>query len=421
MSMFKDNKYNSAAFMLYMAMFLHGIQAIILSQNAEYFAETWGTNIAGVLSVIGWTGIGKIAFQLFSGPLSDKIGRKPVAIAGVIGYIVSFGMLLFANNLTLAIISTVISGAATSLFDGSVNPGVMEIYPNDKSTASVFNKGFISVSGTLYPLIVGWVASTGAFPTLSIWIPFILSIAVLLGLIFSRFPEEDYREKYDLTTSDAIQRLAEDNRTSGKTIQKVSHPKFVIDGLLIVLFSFFIYSTFFLFQQVSAIYATDVVGMSEIAARSVTSSYQIGSFLAVILSSILMARGIRDITLLVVYPLIAGMTALVIYFFPTELTLTVGAFIIGYTAAGGALQLGNSMLSQFFDENMGRNTSIYFLSMSVGTLAMPNLASWLKSTDFTKVMLVDAIVALIAFVLMFILSNRYKKIFGVSAFSRSNK
>lgn len=421
MDMFKSNKYNYGALMLYMTMFLHGIQAIILSQNANHFSEMWGTTVAGVLGVIAWTGIGKIIFLTFSGSLSDKIGRKPVAMAGVVGYMILFGTLLFAQNLTVAYILSFIGGAATSLYDGSINPALMEIYPNHKSTASIFNKGFISVSGILYPLLVGFLSSNNLSARAAILVPFVISIVVFVGFIFARFPDGDIRKEQNLSAADAIKFLEKQQSSSSVTIQKKNQPKMAIDGLLLILFAFFIYSTFYLFQQVVSIYATDVVGLNEVASRALASYYQIGAFAAVILSAVLMSRGIRDMVLLIVYPLISGITALTIYLVPSQITLTVGSAIIGFTAAGGALQLGNALLNQFIDRNKGRNTSIYFFSMSLGSYIMPTIASYLRDTNFTLVMLLDAVVAFIAFGLMLALSFRYKHIFGVSAFSNDKK
>ncbi|MGZ7215742.1 MFS transporter, partial [Streptococcus pyogenes] len=70
---------------------------------------------AAVLGAVAWTGIGKISFLTFSGPLSDKIGRKPVAVAGLAGYVVMFAGFLFANNIMMANILAFVGGAMTSL------------------------------------------------------------------------------------------------------------------------------------------------------------------------------------------------------------------------------------------------------------------------------------------------------------------
>lgn len=419
MDMFKNNKYNFSAFLLYMAYFLHGIQAIVLSQNAAYFADRWGADVSGVFGVIAWTGIGKITFLIFSGVLADKLGRKPIVITGVIGYCILFGSLIFTRSLGMANVLSFIGGAATSLFDGSVNPAIMEIYPRHKSTASIFNKGTISISGIIYPLLVGYLITNNMPQEIALWIPFIIAVALLVVTIFMKLPDSDLKKEKNVSAAEAVRMLEQSQSSGSASVKKVNKPKMSIEGVILPIFAFTIYSTFYLFQQVVSIYAVDVVAMSEVGSRAVASYYQAGSFAAVILSAVMMARGIRDMALLTVYPLLAGVAALVVYFVPTSLTLSVAAAVIGFAAAGGALQMGNALLNQFFDQNKGRNTSIYFFVMSLGSYIMPTVAAYLRETNFTLVMLLVAGVAFLSFVLMLILGVRYKHIFGKSAFDRS--
>lgn len=418
MEMFKNNKYNLSAFMIYMTYFLHGIQAITLSQNAEFFANKWSTDVSGVLGVIAWTGIGKIVFLIFSGILADKLGRKPVIITGVIGYCILFGGLLFTQSIMLANILSFCGGAATSLFDGACNPAIMEIYPNHKSTASIFNKGTISISGILYPLIVGYLVTSTLPQNLALWIPFVISLALLAAMLFVKLPDNDVKKERNVSAAEAVRILESSQSAASTAVEKISQPKMAIEGVILPIFAFTIYSTFYLFQQVVSIYAVEVIQMSEVASRAVASYYQAGSFAAVILSTVFMAKGIKDMTLLTIYPLLAAIAALVVFLAPTSLTLSVASAVIGFAAAGGALQMGNALLNQFFDQNKGRNTSIYFFVMSLGSYIMPTVAAYLRNTNFTLVMLLVAIVAFISFLLMLFLSTRYKAIFGKSAFSR---
>lgn len=418
--MFKNNKYNFTAFGLYMAFFAHGMQAIILSQNAQYLSLRWSTDIAGILNIIAWTGWGKIIFQLFSGILADKFRRKHVVLGGLVGYMILFEGLIFAPNITTANILSFVGGAATSLFDGSINPAQMEIFPNHRSIAAILNKGFISVSGITYPLLVGYVNSSGMNPVVLIWYPFILSCIVFLAMLVMPFPDNDIKKAENVSASEAVKILESRQATGSTTGKTVVNKPTMLDYGLIVAFSFFIYSAFYLFQQVSALYASEVVGLEGVAANSITTWYQVGSFAAVILSSMIMARGVKDITLLVIYPLIAAVGALMIYFVPGQLTLTIGAILVGYGAAGGALQMGSALLNQFFNMNKGRNSSIYFLSMSIGSVLMPMIAAYLKEVDFTKVMLLDAGVAIVALVIMLIMANRYSYVFNEKAFGKKN-
>lgn len=422
MEMFKNNRFNTAALALYMCYFLHGIQAIIISVNSEYFAQMWNMSVAGVIGVIAYVGVGKLLGMLFTGLLADKIGRKPVVLMGVIGYIVLYAGLLFAHDYWLVSLLAGLGGFATSFFDGAVNPAIMEIYPNHRSTATTFNKGIIAIASTVYPLFVGTFAVTSKNYNIVLIVPLVLSI-VVFGIIASiTLPDGEIKKQENVSAAKAVQILEERQATSSEAVKKMNEPSLAVELVLLALFAFLIYSTFYLFQQVGSIYASDIIGLDSVAAKGVISIYTVGSFLAVLVNAVLMDRGLRDMAILVIYPLLSGIFALLIYLFPSAFLLNVGAFVIGFTAAGGVLQMGNGLLSKFFDTNKGRNTSLYYIIMTFGGILMPIFAKHLKDIEaFEFVMLMDAIVAFAAFALMFYLSRRYEYVFGVSAFSNSRK
>ncbi|MGT2720867.1 MFS transporter [Streptococcus porcinus] len=425
--MFKNNKYNFTAILLWMTYFCHGIQAIIISQNANFFANKWEVEAAAVFAVIAWTGLGKISFLTFSGPLSDKIGRKPLIALGLFGYVIMFGSFLVATNLWMANILAFIGGAMTSLYDGAINPALFEMYPENKSTASIFSKAFISVSSMLYPLFVAYLVSHKMSIEIGIIVPFVLSILVLIGVLISRFPDNDIRKEQNVSASEAIKILeARQSTDHVVTSSKVSPNKksanFAIDGVVLSAFAFTIYSTFYLFQQASKLYAQNVIHMSETSAAAVTSYYQLGGLIATIVFAFLMARGIRDIALLVISPIFAGLAGLLVYFIPTAATLTFAGIIIGFFAAGGLLQMGNAVLNQFFDKNKGRNTSIYYFVMALGSYIVPMLASKLIAANRADlIMLFVSLCGFASAALMMFAGKRYGHIFGVSVFSNTTK
>lgn len=425
--MFKNNKYNFTAILLWMTYFCHGIQAIIISQNADFFANKWSVEAAAVFAVIAWTGLGKISFLTFSGSLSDKVGRKPLIVLGLIGYVIMFGSFLVATNLWMANILAFIGGAMTSLYDGAINPALFEMYPEDKSTASILSKAFISVSSMLYPLFVAFLVSHKMAAEIGIIVPFVLSVVVLLGVLVARFPDNDIRKEKNVSAREAIKIL--ESRQSvvptvneEKTVTSRRAANFAVDGVILSAFAFTIYSTFYLFQQASKLYAQNVLHMSETGAASVTSYYQLGGLIATIVFSIMMARGIRDIALLVISPIFAGLAGLLVYFVPTAATLTIAGIVIGFFAAGGLLQMGNAVLNQFFDKNKGRNTSIYYFVMALGSYIVPMLASKLIAANRADlIMLFVSICGFASAALMFFAGKRYSHIFGVSVFSNSKK
>lgn len=424
--MFKNNKYNFTAILLWMTYFCHGIQAIIISQNADFFAHKWGVAAAAVFAVIAWTGLGKISFLTFSGALSDKVGRKPLIVLGLIGYVIMFGSFLIATNLMMANILAFIGGAMTSLYDGAINPALFEMYPENKSTASIFSKAFISVSSMLYPLFVAYLVSHKMAAEIGIMVPFILSIVVLVGVLIARFPDNDIRKEQNVSAREAIKILeakqSTAQTTTNETASRQNSANFAIDGVILSAFAFTIYSTFYLFQQASKLYAQNVIHMSETGAAAVTSYYQLGGLIATIVFAFLMARGIRDIALLVISPIFAGLAGLLVYFVPTAATLTFAGIIIGFFAAGGLLQMGNAVLNQFFDKNKGRNTSIYYFVMALGSYIVPMLASKLIAANRADlIMLFVSVCGFASAALMMVAGKRYGHIFGVPVFSNSKK
>lgn len=426
--MFKNNKYNITAILLWMTYFCHGIQAIIISQNANFFAHKWNVEAATIFAVIAWTGLGKISFLTFSGSLSDKIGRKPLIVLGLMGYVLMFGSFLVATTIFMANILAFIGGAMTSLYDGAINPALFEMYPENKSRASIFSKAFISVSSMLYPLLVAFLVSHKMSTEIGILVPFVLSILVLVGVLLAPFPDNDIRKEQKISAGQAIKLLEakqslESVSSESTEVRKYQNAaNFTIDGFVLSAFAFTIYSTFYLFQQASKLYAQNVIHMSETGAATVTSYYQLGGLLATIIFSLLMARGIRDIALLVISPIFAGLAGLLVYFVPTAGTLTFAGIIIGFFAAGGLLQMGNAVLNQFFDKNKGRNTSIYYFVMALGSYIVPMLASKLIAANRADLIMVFvSICGFASAALMIFASKRYRHIFGVSVFTNSKK
>lgn len=417
-----NNKYLISSLGLYMNYFCHGIQSIIISQNINTLAALWGTDTAGVMSVIAFTGIGKVVVLCFSGPLSDRVGRRPLIVLGSIGYICFFGGLLLSTSVAMAKLIAFTAGAATSLFDGAVNPALFEIYPKNKSIASLTMKGFIATSGVIWPLLIGFLDNNGYWFGISIMIPLIIMAVNLVFLFFAKLPDSDLQKETGLSAREAIKKLEVQQAQETAAGHKFNkQPKLQLEGGLLMLYAFFCMATFYLFQQVIKLYGSEILGMSAIASGALMSYYTIGSFLAVLLTSIILSRGIRDMTILIAYPLISALAAFSIYFFPSEVLLRVCSFIIGFTAAGGTLQVGAALLSTLFPTGKGRNTSLYYVSMSVAAYVIPVVASSMMKADFTKIMLLDGFMGLGGFVVMLLLGFRYKGIFNESPFSLKKK
>ncbi|MDO5301979.1 MAG: MFS transporter [Tissierellia bacterium] len=410
--------YHLGALALYSCMFLHGIQAILLAYNSEYLAARWGVTVAEVFTVIAWTGIGKILFQAFSGSLSDVVGRRPMVVVGTLGYVALFYGIGQTESLAVAKALSFIGGAATSLYDGGVNPGIMEIFPQSKSAASIGNKGAISLSGIGYPLLLGLGASGLVSYSLLFWIPLGLSLVVLLLTLLAPLPDDDIRRAEKVSPKRAIEILEE---RQGKLVAQEGRDSgnWAVEGILFPLLGLCIYSTFYLFQQVVTLYALEILNLGPQGAGRIASLYQLGSLASVLLSMVILGRGVRDIGLMTVYMALSALAAFFAYAVKSPVVLGISAAAIGFCAAGGVLQMGNALFNQFFTRRKGRNTNVYYFVMSLGSFLMPKLASLLQEGDFTRVLLADGLVALLGFGILLVLGFRYRRVFGVSPFART--
>ena len=402
----KNNTYFKTSLGLYINYFVQGIQAIILSQNIDFFAQKWSTDKAGVLGVIAIIGIGKVVILLFSGFLSDSLGRKPLVYVGMVGYVFFFGGLLVADSVLMASILAFIAGAATSFLDTATYPALLEIYPDKGSVASVVVKGFISVSGFLFPLLVGFLTKNSLWIGISIIIPLAIVIANIVFMLNKQF-------------IGSSKQATPSKNTQSLTTHFAKQPRYAVEGALLLIYAFVCMACFYSFQQVITLYGTQILKMDDFTARLLLSLYTLGAFVAVISTSIIIGKfKIRDMAILVIYTFITAVSYILIYTIPSQPLVIVASFVIGFTAAGGVLQIGTSLISQFFPKHKGKNTALYSLFFSAATYVMPLLASQYIKSDFTMFMRVIMIFAIVGFILMVVLSYFYKQVFGASAFSR---
>lgn len=411
------NKYFPTALSLYLNYFVQGFQGIIISQNSANFAAAWNTTDAGVFGVIAAVGIGKFIIIFFSGLLSDKFGRKPMAIVGMLGYIVFFGGLMLCKDIRLAYVLAFTAGAATSFLDAATYPGLMEIFPDNSSVASVILKGFVAVSSGLLPLFVGFLTNNNMWFGWSLVVPFVIVCLNFFFMMTRKFPDAENKKAGATEEVDESAIKAAEDAAMAKFKTK---PNYAVQGVMLMFFSFFCMSTFYLWQQTATKYAMEVIGMSNTASRGIMTIYSIGTMLSVILTSVIISKGIRDMAILVLYTAISTVTLLTVYLFPSQITMTIASFIIGFFTAGGILQIGNALLSQFFPKGKGRNTSAYNVFMASAAYVMPALTTGLiNNNEFAKVLLLEVGLSAAAFTVVFVLSFFYKKVFGKSAFSKT--
>lgn len=385
-------KYYPTAAALYFTYFIHGIGASILGQYKQDFASMWeaklledGTfDVSMVVSVIAALGLGRLISLPFSGPISDKFGRRVSGIIGVICYALYLGGIVFSPNMAVGYAFAIVGGIANSFLDTCVSPSCMEIFPENGSIANMFTKFSMSIAQFLLPFGIGFVA-TSMLPFKTIFLIAAAAIAVD-GILIAILPFP----KANATADD-----------EGKKEVKKEKMKFTPASIALICIGFTSSSTFMIWlncnQELGRLY-----GLAD--PSKIQSFYALGTVCAILVSSVLIKKGLKAARILIIYPAISAAMLIAIYFIRIPSICLVGGFVLGYAAAGGVLQLCVSTANEMFPKDKGKITSIVMIASSVANYTILNVASYLTKVGGatngpTNVVLLNVVVTIIGVLL----------------------
>ena len=423
----RAKKYILSMAMVYMAYFTHGIQAIILSQNKVNFFTQWGytDEVAGAAAVslaITATGFGKFLTVWLGGEISDKIGRKKMAVAGGILYIVCFAGLLFSTNFTVACVCAFLAGVATSGFwDASLYPAVQEaVEPRFAGSALIGIKAFVSVSGIIYPLMAVHFSNSGNWH-INVWIPLVMSVVCVVLAVIAPFAYDDDMKETVKTADGETKNAAQAEIDAAKASMLVKP-----NGLVNFITMFYGFLCMFIMygaQQYTKAFRMTNCGLTEMQAAGMTSIYTVGSIIAVVFWAIMMGKLKWNPLKVVLIDSVFTAVALAIVLLVKNVgVIYVAIALLGFFAAGGALQTGLGVRQLMCPGPKGRNTGIYYTWMGLASCFLPYIVSAMTksigetSAIYTMMGLLLA-ASVIATVMMFYLVGQHKKIFGKSAMS----
>ena len=423
----RAKKYILSMAMVYMAYFTHGIQAIILSQNKVNFFTQWGytDEVAGAAAVslaITATGFGKFLTVWLGGEISDKIGRKKMAVAGGILYIVCFAGLLFSTNFTVACVCAFLAGVATSGFwDASLYPAVQEaVEPRFAGSALIGIKAFVSVSGIIYPLMAVHFSNSGNWH-INVWIPLVMSVVCVVLAVIAPFAYDDDMKETVKTADGETKNAAQAEIDAAKASMLVKP-----NGLVNFITMFYGFLCMFIMygaQQYTKAFGMTNCGLTEMQAAGMTSIYTVGSIIAVVFWAIMMGKLKWNPLKVVLIDSVFTAVALAIVLLVKNVgVIYVAIALLGFFAAGGALQTGLGVRQLMCPGPKGRNTGIYYTWMGLASCFLPYIVSAMTksigetSAVYTMMGLLLA-ASVIATVMMFYLVGQHKKIFGKSAMS----
>lgn len=368
--MIKEKKFNVlyiTVFCIYVNFFIHGIGASILAQNTKSFQALWNTNHGAVLYVISALGIGRFIALPFSGVISDKYGRRITIIMGMIFYALFFGFIFITPNPKVGFFVALLAGIANSFLDSGCIPAAMEILVNSTGFATILTKLFVSIGQFLLPMAVGYLAGNNMYFGYSFIFCIILLVVNGLFLLKLPFPSQKGTKKSD-----------NKNTTENSDVPAVKS-NFFVEGIALIIIGYTSTATFQIFLNINKAFGTDIVGLSESAAGKIQSNYAMGSILAVVITAFLVKKLIKPVRFLFIYPLISLITLIGMFILRNEVMCLAGGFIIGFSAAGGVLQLAVSTMADLFPVSKGKITSMIMLSSSVATFTVTAFAGYITN------------------------------------------
>ena len=392
----QTRSYRPLCLSLYLNYFVHGIGVLILAQNMDALAARWGS-LADVMSVIGMLGIGRLIVLFVSGKLSDKYGRKPFVLLGMITYIAFFLGILVSPTSAVACVFGILAGIANSFLDAGTYPALIESYPESASTVTVLLKAFISAGQFLLPLFIGVLVMMNAWYGWS----FIVA-AVILALNFVIMLKMGFPVMNRVSNSDK-------NDASEAPVE-APKSKWYLEGICFVLYGYISQATFYLISQWLTKYGVAVAQMPDLAARSLMSYYSIGSLACVFFTAFITKKGVRPITLLVVYTLISTLAIGGLYYYPSASLAPILSAVVGFSAAGGVMQLGLVMMTEMFPKGKGTMTGIFYTTGSIASFTIPVVTGYMADSGINSIMGLDAAIALAGFIVACIIYVRYNSV-----------
>lgn len=368
---------------------LQGMAAIILSQHLKELMNQFQTDAKGVSLVISCIGLGRVLVLYLSGYLSDRWGRKPIILIGMLSYLVFFVGILISTNIWVAAFFALFAGFANAFLDTGTYPAIAEIYPEYSGSISVFNKAFISIGQFILPYIVSFLIIENLYFGYTFIMCTILLLVNLLIMWRCKFP----------TVSQEDLPLQELDDSKARTSK--------IEGIALVVMGFTIVTIFNVVCWWIPEYAIQAIGMPREEALTLVSLYSLGSFISVFITAYISKKTKADHKILLICSSISTLILLAIIVFPTTEVVKISTFLIGVFAAGGIWQIALAIMISFYPKFKGRVTSIYTMATSISVMVTPYLTGVIAGINIRYVMVFNLLIGILNLIAAYIVAKRY--------------
>ncbi|MDD3401773.1 MAG: MFS transporter [Hespellia sp.] len=390
--------YYGSALVLYLNYFIHGIGASLLGQQAikEFLSGRWGSGLEQVTMVAAALGLGRLISLPFSGPISDRMGRRCSSLIGIGLYILFFVGIAWSPNMQTAYIAAIFGGAANSFLDTGVIPACVELLEPRSGLATMLTKLFLSGAQLLIPFMLGAIAANNLSYNVLMYAA--AGAIFVIGIMVTQIPLPQKKQQGGAQPS---------------FLQSLKSAKFSPESIALILIGFTCTATFQLWLNCAQTFGKEVAKMSD--PGMMQTYYSAGTIVAIFVTAILVNK-IKEVRFLLIYPMVSVVMLTLVYLIRTPAVCLVGAFVIGYFAAGGVLQLATATVNDLFPQIKGTITSIIMIASSLSNYTILTLAGTLGASNGAgAVILLNIVITVAGVILALFVNLRYSHMVNCAA------
>lgn len=155
-----------------------------------------------------------------------------------------------------------------------------------------------------------------------------------------------------------------------------------------------------LYTQRISLFVTHTFGFNAILSHWLLSLYSMGSISGVLIIFVLLKNNLSENKLVIALNLFSFLALLVICYNPNSLLSMIAAFVFGFTAAGGVMQIGLNLFIKLYPHIKGRITGLYFTFGSLASFSIPIITGWLSKQSISYTLRFDLLISLMGLLLV---------------------
>ncbi len=246
----------------------------------------------------------------------------------------------------------------------------------NSDASSVFIKAFVAVGEFILPLFIVFLDIHALWYGWSFMIVAVILLFNFFLLAGTKFPAQNSEQPAELEEQ-----------------QPVSKARRIAATIALSIYGYTTMALMILFTQWISLFATKELGYSGLAAHALLSLYSTGSITGgVLVIFTLLKFNVSKNKILVAMNVLSLLALLVVIHASVVWVTSLAAFIFGFSAAGGVLQVALNLLLQMFPKHKGVITGLYFMFGSVAAFTIPLVTGMLSKINLYAVMNFDVLV-----------------------------